>query len=50
VIAEVLDSLERTSGLGWPRRRCQMAEEAVVARAYGTTRGVVVGKVGRGRV
>jgi hypothetical protein len=50
VIVEVLDGLERTSGLGWPKRRCQVAEEAVVARAYGTTRRVVVGKAGRGRV
>jgi hypothetical protein len=50
VIAEVLDSLERTSGLRWPRRRCHVAEEAVVARAYRTTCGVVVGKVGRGRM
>jgi hypothetical protein len=32
VIAEVLDNLERTSGLGWPRQRCQVEEEAVVAR------------------
>jgi hypothetical protein len=36
VIAEVLDSLERTSGPGWPRRRCQVMEEAVVARASGS--------------
>jgi hypothetical protein len=50
VIAEVLDSLERTSEPGWPRLRWQVAEEAVVAREYGTTHGVVVGKVGRGRV
>jgi hypothetical protein len=50
VIVEVLNGLERTSGLGWPKRRCQVAEEAVVARAYGTTHRVVVGKAGRGRV
>jgi hypothetical protein len=50
VIAEALDNLERTSGSGWPRRRCQVVEEAVVVRVYRTTCGVVVGKVGRGRV
>jgi hypothetical protein len=49
VIAELLDSLQRTSGPGWPRRQCQVAEEVTVARAYGTTCGVGVVEVGRGR-
>jgi hypothetical protein len=35
---------------GWPRRRCQVAEEAVVARAYETACGVGVVEVGRCRV
>jgi hypothetical protein len=50
VIAELLDSLERTLGSGCPRRRCQVAEEAAVARVYGTTCGLGVVEVGRGRV
>jgi hypothetical protein len=50
VIAELLDSLEVTSGPGWPRRQCQLAEEAAVVRAYGTAHGVGVVDVGSGRV
>jgi hypothetical protein len=50
VMAEVLSSLKRTSGLRWLRWRCQVEEDAVTARAYETTRGVKVGEVGRGRV
>jgi hypothetical protein len=50
VIAELLDSLERTLELGWPRQRWQVAEKAAVTKAYGTTRKVGVVEVGRGRV
>ena len=46
MIAELLDSLKRISGPGWPRQRCQVAEEAATTRVYGTTRG---GSGGRGR-
>jgi hypothetical protein len=42
--------LGEDSRAGWPRQRCQVAEEAAVARAYRTTRRVGVVKVGRGRV
>jgi hypothetical protein len=49
VIAKLRDDLERASGSGWLRRRCQVAEEAAIARAYGITRGVGVVGVGRGR-
>jgi hypothetical protein len=50
VITELRDILERTSGPGWPRRRCLVVEEAAAARAYGTTCGVGVVEVGRRRV
>jgi hypothetical protein len=50
VIAELLDSLKRASGLRWPRRRCQVAKEAATTRAYGATRGVGAVEAGTGRV
>jgi hypothetical protein len=50
VIAELLDSMEMTLELGWPRQRWQVAEKAAVAKAYGTTCKVGVVEVGRGRV
>jgi hypothetical protein len=50
VIVGLLNNLERTSKLRWPWRRCQVAEEAAVARVYRTAHGVGVVEVGRGRV
>ena len=32
-MAELLDNLDKTSGPGWPRRRCQVVDDTAAARA-----------------